>query len=281
MPRTITAIIICLSMATSAKATPIEAYVNTTQSSVTVQLCMLNKCSSDTSPVSGSAMIKVNPTVGPTSLMICDFDFSLTQSIDLLLSWGFLGNVTATGQNISMHFPSGQPYLPPTTVSGGGSFTYPNVPSDNQGIISYSASGAPCTLLQSAGQPCNDTIDLADEGTSTGNMNGTITVSPSRALRLTLYPNYTGPIDPNNPSLGTMTITGTIVCTTTIPLRADADLSGLVNGLDSQAFINVMLTPDAFRWRDQYAVDMNDDDIYDLADVQLFVACLLNGDYGG
>jgi hypothetical protein len=276
MPRIITAIIICLSLVTAVKAAPIEATVNTAQSSVTVQLCMLGKCSSDSSPVAGSASVKVNPIIGPASLAICDFDFSLTQSIDLYLSWGFLGNITATGQNISMHFPPGQPCLPPTTVSGG-SFTYSNVPSDNQGIVSYTATGTPCALLQASGKPCTDTINLADQGTSTGNMNGTVTVSPSRALRLTLYPNYTGPIDPNNPSLGTMTITGTVVCTATIPLRADADLNNVINGLDSQKFIDVMLVPAAFTWRDRFAVDMNDDDIYDLADVQLFVACLLSG----
>jgi hypothetical protein len=237
---------------------------------------MLNTCSSDSSPVAGSASIKINPILGPTSLAICDFDFALTQSIDLYLSWGILGHITATGQNISMHFPPGQPCLPPTTVSGS-SFTYAGVPADEQGIVSYTATGVPCSLLTSSGKPCTDTIDLADQGTSTGNMNGTVTVSPSRALRVTMYPNYTGPIDPNNPSLGTMTITGTVVCTATIPLRADADLNGVINGLDSQKFLDVMIAPDAFTWRDRFVVDMNDDDIYDLADVQLFVACLLNG----
>ncbi|HVP11314.1 MAG TPA: hypothetical protein VMV94_09035 [Phycisphaerae bacterium] len=273
----LTASVLALSLAGLAWSTPIETSVDTSQSTVTVQLCMLGKCDSDSSPVVGSAEVKVDPVTSPASLTLYDFDFALTQSIDLYLSWTFpSGHISATGQNISMHFPLGQPPVPPTAVTGG-SFVYAGVPSDNEGTVAYTAVGMPCTLLTAAGRPCSDAIDLAEQGTTTGDMNGTVTVSPARLLRLTLNPTYSGPIDPNYPSLGTMAISGTVVCTATIPRRGDANLDGVINGKDIQGFVAVWLAPEASSWQQRFAVDMNDDDIFDLADVQLFVECLLNG----
>lgn len=258
------------------KGTPIAVPVNQSQSSITVTLCVAGPCDTDTSPVAGESWIKLDSYSSPTTLTVYDFNYSLTQNLNFYLSWGIFGHLTATGSNLVLDYAT--PFVPqaPAAVTGN-AFAVVGVPSNMTGTVAYSATGLACTALQGAGYPCADTINLADQGTQTGDMSGTITISPTRVVTLVSQPNVSGPLDPTNPSLGTLSAAGTITGQVTVPLRGDANLDGTLDGRDIQAFLQILLNPSACTWQQQFTVDMNDDDVFDTADVTLFVDCLLNG----
>lgn len=268
---------LAIAAVSAVEATPIRIPVDQSQSSVSVTLCVAGKCDTETSPVSGEAWIKLDSySSAPASLTIYDFTFSLVNNLNFSLSWGILGSLTATASNVAIHYDT--PFIPqPSTPVVGGAYTAPNVPTNTTGNVAYQAVGIPCAVLQAAGMPCADTKNLADQGTQTSDINGAVTVSAGRVVTFVSQPNISGPLDPNNPDLGSLTLSGTIRGSVTVPLRGDANLDGLIDGRDVQPFLNVCLSPVAFNWQQRFAVDMNDDDVFTLADVPLFVTTLLNG----
>jgi hypothetical protein len=269
------AIVLFLAFDSIARATPLDFTVNQAQSNVNVELCLLGSCDTDPSSVSGFMSAKTLPIGSPSDLTLYDYFFHLNDQIDLFISFSIFGHFTGTGQNISLFYAIPGVPQPPTPITANSS-TIPQVPTDKSGIFDYVATGIVCNALQ--GQtppvPCSDTIDLATTGTSTGDMIGTIGVV-GRTITLTINPNVSAPLDPNNPGTGTLTITGTIICVTTAPLRGDANLNGIVNSLDIQEFTNVMINPPGATSQKRFAVDMNDDDVFDDLDVAIFVDCLL------
>jgi hypothetical protein len=242
-----------------------------------VELCIQGSCDSDPSSVSGFVSAKTLPVPSPADITLHDFLFVLNDQIDLFISFGFLGNFTGTGQNITLYYATPGTPQPPAPIAGN-AFSIPDVPTNQTGTFSYNATGIVCSLLQ--GQtppiPCNSVINLADQGTANGTLSGTTAVV-NRTVTITSHPNVSVPLDPDNPGTGTLTVTGTIVATATVPLRGDVSLNGSVNGGDVQEFVGVMLNPGAFGWQKRFAADMNDDDAFDAADVAAFVDCLLGG----
>lgn len=259
-----------------AAATPIVVPVDTAQSTLTVELCIGSNCDSDASPVAGYTIIKLAPIAAPTSMTLYDFQYALTEPIDLFISAGILGHFAATGNDIQLLYPSPGTPLPPTVVSGG-AFTYENVPTNSEGFVDYSATGVYCVALQSLNPPlpCVGTMDLSQQGTDTGTIPGTVFVSPGREVTLTMNVNVTQPIDSSNPSAGTMTVSGPIVGHAAVPLRGDANLDGLVDARDIQDAVAVLLDPASQSWQRRFAVDMNDDDQFDAADALALAECLL------
>jgi hypothetical protein len=274
--RSIAAVSICiLTLAASVRATPLDFAVNQSQSNVNVQLCILGSCDSDPSSVSGFMSAKALPIGAASEVTLYDYFFHLNDQIDLFISFSILGNFTGTGQNISLLYAA--PGLPqPPALIAVNSYTIPQVPSDKTGTFHYVATGIVCNALQSQVPPvpCNDTIDFATTGTSTGDIIGTIGVV-GRTITLSINPNVNTPLDPDNPGTGTLSVTGTIVCVATAPLRGDANLNGSVDTLDIQEFTRVMTNPGGASSLKRFAVDMNDDDVFDDVDVTIFVDCLL------
>lgn len=268
--------IMTVAIAGIAFATPIRIPVDVAQSNLTVELCLQGTCDSDTSPTSGYWLVKLAPPTAPTSVQFYDFRYTLTEPIDLLISFGFLGRFTATGNNLEFFYATPLVPLAPAAVSGG-SFADPSVPTQGSGTINYQATGIVCTLLQ--GQvppiPCTDAIDLSQEPPNAGPVNGTVSVSPARVVTFVTNVNNSAPIDPANPGLGTLTTTGTARGSVAIPLRGDANLDGSVNALDVQQFVTVLLDPASATWQARFAVDMNDDDAFDGADAAALAECLL------
>lgn len=259
------------------RASPIEIPVNTSASSVTVQLCVIGSCDTDVSPAAGFVELKLDSLSAPEQVQVYDFVISLTEIINLFISYGIFGNISATGQNVSLEYAAPGTPLPPAPLGAGGAFAYIDVPAISNGVVNYTATGLPCSALMGSGLPCTDTIVLADQGVQNGSFSGAVTVLPGRVVQMTLNPSVSGPIDPANPSLGTLTITGNIVGQAVVPLPGDANLDGTVNGRDVQAFTNVLLAPGAFGWQARFAADMDDDDDFDADDAALFVDCLVNG----
>lgn len=257
-----------------AVATPIRIPVDQANSSVTVTLCIAGRCDSDTSPVTGDTWLKLATVENPTSLQLYDFTFALTQTLQFNISWSFLGSFAATGNSITLLYATPFVPQPPTPVSAG-AFACTSVPAITTGTVSYVATGVPCAALQGAGKPCSDSVNMADQGTQTGDMGGTASVNPARVVTFVVQPNFSGPLDPENPSLGTISVAGTVRGSVVVPLRGDVNLDGVVDGRDVRAFTGVLLQPGSFTWQERFAVDMNDDDVFDAADTVLFIEALV------
>ncbi len=271
------AAIMALLAARAAPAAPIEISVNPAASSVSVEFCTSGACDSDVSPTAGFIELKLDALDAPTEVAVHDFSLSLTQTIDLFINFGITGSITATGQNVRLDDGAPGIPLPAAVLDAGGAFGYVGVPAISTGIVNYTAAGLPCLLLSGAGLPCTDTIVLADQGVQSGNFDGVVAVLPGRVVQLTMMPDVSGPINPDNPSLGTLTIAGTLVGEATVPLPGDANLDDEVNGADVQAFVDILLEPAAYGWRERYAADMDDDDQFTAEDAALMVDCLVSG----
>ncbi|HWL92379.1 MAG TPA: hypothetical protein VNT79_02505 [Phycisphaerae bacterium] len=249
---------------------PIEIAVNPAESVLSVQMCVGASCSTDTSPVTGFTALKLDDVTGPGLVELHDFVLALSEPINLSLT-----GLTATGQNISLEYATPGLPQPPATVDGAGGFDYLDLPSNQSGTVSYTASGFTCILLLATGYPCTDAIDLAEEEAQPGDFAGTITALPGRVVRVVMEPNVSGPVDPDLLALGTLTISGTIVGQAVVPLRGDANLNGVVDGADVQPFVDLLLNPEVHAWQAQFAVDMNDDDDFDVDDTAIFAQCLV------
>ena len=267
--------LVLVAVVSSTFGTPLDFTVNQSQSSVNVQLCLLGNCDSDPSSVSGFMSAKTLPIPLPTNITLYDFIFNLTDQIDIFISFSILGNFSGTGQNLSFYYATPGNPQPPAPITAN-AFTLSQVPTEKSGTFQYNATGIVCSTLQGQNPPvpCNDTIDLSSTGTSDGNINGTVGVV-GRTITLTMNPNISVPLDPDNPGTGSLTVTGTIVASASAPLRGDANLNGSVNSLDIQEFCRVMLDPGSSTSQKRFAVDMNDDDAFDDLDVALLVDCLL------
>jgi hypothetical protein len=275
MSRIVLAVSALLVSARAATGTPFVVPIDTGQSSLTVELCIAGGCDSDVSPVAGHSTIKLTPLMTPAAMTLYDFHYALTESIDLHISYGFLGQFTATGTGVELIYPTPGSPQPPTSVIDG-DFVYENVPTDSAGLVQYNATGIACVALGSLDPPlpCNGTMDLSEQGTYSGTITGTVDITPERLVTLILDVDVSQPIDAGNPDLGTITTSGTVVGTVTLPLRGDANLDGLLDGRDVQAAVNVLLNPEAATWQERFAVDMNDDDAFDAADAAALADCL-------
>lgn len=193
---------------------PFTIPVDEASSSVTVQVCIPGGCDSDISGVSGLSVIALDDADVPGLIELHDFDFNLTDQINIYIPV-LLGSLSATGDNLRLLYAEpGTPFGPEAIE--GGAFSFLGVPNNAEGTVSYNAAGTVCALMQGAGLPCADTRDLAQQGTQTGDISGTIEVVDGIAT-MTINPNVVIPLDPTNPDLGTLTVTGTVVGSAAVP----------------------------------------------------------------
>jgi len=276
---TVAAALVVTMIAASSRATPFRVPVNAAQSSVTVELCIDGQifgvqCDTDTSPVVGGSQWKVDSLSNPTMLTVYAFNLALTEQIDLDVNFSIFGGIDVIGQNIAMAYQT--PFVPqPPVAINATNFDYPGIPTAMSGTINYDATGLVCTALSDGGLPCSDMVDLSQQGSGFIDITGTISINPTtRVVTMLMNPDVLLPISPTDPDAGSLHITGTIVGSVTLPLHGDANLDGVVDGRDIQLFVATLVNPDQ-GWQRRYAVDMNDDDSFDIADVALFVDLLL------
>lgn len=216
-------------------AAPFTVPINTAQSSVTVQLCLQGVCGSDTSPASGYFTIDVDDVDTLGTITAYDYRIALTEPINLLLNYGFLGRLTVDVNNYATYDAAPGTPVGPVPVTAG-AFSIPGVPSLTQGTYAYNATGIVCSLLQgqTPPQPCVGNGDLSTQPAGTTTLNGTIS-SAARMVTIVSTLNQSGPIDPTNPSLGTLTVTGTIRGSLLVPVPpcvGDINNDGAVNTAD-------------------------------------------------
>ncbi len=207
-------------------AQPFDIPINSAQSSVRVELCIPAGCDDDTSPVSGVLSVSLDSVDAPGAITLHGFAFQFTEQIDLLINAGvFVGRLTATGSNLAVADQLGGP-LGPVIVDEDDTFGFTDVPAEASGTMAYTATSLICAALGAAGLPCTDTINLADQGGQIiDSIGGTIT-SVNRTVSVVSMVDLTIAIDPDNPSVGTIHITGTIRGSALVPIACPADLTG-------------------------------------------------------
>lgn len=260
------AVVVAVALSAEAIASPAALQVNPGASSLTITLCLTacgTQCDSDVSPVSGSIVAGLDCLTQPTGLLLHDFNFVLNNTVQLNLNFGLVcGRFDATGSGVTMNYGTPGTPMPETPISGG-AFNYAGVPSSTAGTLAYTSTNLVCVGLQAAGRLCSDTIDLATVGGGSIGLGGNVAVA-GRAVTVTLNINSSGPIDPNTPGLGTLSIVGTVVATGSVPLptvdtflsvlvgaianmdavcESDINMDGVVDGRDVQAYVSVLLGP--------------------------------------
>lgn len=225
-----------------AGAATINVPINPAQSSITVQLCVSGQCGSDTSRASGYFTIDVDDVDTLGTITAYDHIVKLDEPINLVVSWGFLGRLTVNLNGFETYNPApGAPVGPFGIVQPGGSFSIPGVPSAQNGLFDYTATGIPCALLQSQTPPlpCTGNGDLSQQPSGVTTLGGTIS-SAARVVTIVSQINQTVPIDPTNPSIGAMTFTGTVRGSVLVPVppcTGDINADGVVNVQDLTVFL--------------------------------------------
>jgi hypothetical protein len=271
---------VALVAGSAAQASPFRIPIDSSSSSLTVELCVDGQilgvqCDDDSSSVSGETWWEIDSVSNPTTLTLHAYTLTLNETINLSVQFGIVGGITATGTGISIEHPNPFTPLPPTPLSMS-TFDYLNVPANVNGMVAYNSTGLVCTALQGLGLLCNDTIDLAQQGEQTGSFAGTVMIMPDRTISIEYNPNVSQAIDEDNPDVGMLNITGIITGMVQLPLRGDANLNGTVDGDDVDPFVGTLMDPGGATWESRFATDMNNDNAFNAADAALFVDCLLN-----
>lgn len=266
-----------------ARAGSFEVPIDESQSRLSFELCVSDRCDEDSSPVAGGVTISLDSIGDPTMLTLWDFDMALTETIDLTLSWGFLGRIEAMASGVRLTYAlPGTPHGPAPIE--GGNYTLLDVPTNTEGHVEYLATGLPCVLLEQNGMECEAAIELEDIGTQNlEEFSGTITVE-NRVVTLLNDVDFTVPIDPKNPDLGTIRVFGTVTGSVELPvLIGDVDDDFDVDLGDHAAWFACMAgpgvsdppegcTPEAFA-----ASDIDEDDDVDLADHAAMQGLIVGG----
>ena len=213
-------------------AVPVSTTVDESQSTVMVTLTLAGGSDSDVSPATGTIAVELDDASAPTQISITGFDVGLSETIDLAISFGFLGSFTGTGTDIALLYPDAPTPVGPAAIGVGGAFAVPGVSTQSLGLINYSATGLACTALINAGLLCASAIDLSASAPVPTTVDGTISIAGNT---ITISTAFSGsqPLDPANPSLGTLAISGTVVSVGTLPAVCVADLTttGTTNGV--------------------------------------------------
>lgn len=217
------AIILAVAGSPPARAGSFVVPLDPGRSRINVELCVVDRCDEDGSPVEGYVEIELDRVSAPQFIGMYDFQMELTEEIDLRLSWGFLGTLTATATDVTMMYAQPGERLGPEPIEGG-NFTFLDVPTDATGRINYLATGLPCVALQQAELPCEGDLNLEDQGTQTAEQFGGQISVAGRRVTLTSDLDVTVPLDAENPDLGYLRIFGSAEGSVDLPvLLGDVD----------------------------------------------------------
>jgi len=257
-----------LVITTGAVALPANLTIDQSQSSITVRLTILGSSATDTSPVTGYYKLDVNRLSGPTQVGLTDFRAALTRNLTLNVNLGLLGRFNSNANNLVVYYEHPGTLFGPVPINAN-AFTFTGISTLSTGTLVYTATGFVCTQLQSSGQPCASTIDLANQPPSPQTVTGTLTVNNGIAL-VNGAIDSTQPLDPNNPALGTIRVTGTIVASGPIVCAADFNRDRAVDFFDYLDFVQAFATVGT-------SADFNHDSVVDFFDYLDFVDAFAAG----
>ena len=263
----------CLATITAAAATaaasfPAHLTINQSQSSVTVRLTILGSSATDSSPVTGFYNLEFNSRSTPTQVGLTDFRAALTENLILNVNLLLLGRFNSNANNLVIFYESPPTLFGPTPIAAN-SFTFAGVPMLATGTLAYTATGFVCTQLQASSRPCIDTINLADQPASAQTLIASLAVVNNVAT-VSANIDSTQPLDPNNPALGSIRITGTLVASGSIRCPADFNNDGTVDFFDYLDFVGAFAGSLA-------SADFNADGVIDFFDYLVFVGAFTAG----
>ncbi|NLG43725.1 MAG: hypothetical protein GX547_10795 [Phycisphaerae bacterium] len=280
MTRLSTVAALCSVLAAPVLAAPFVVPIDPAQSTLNFQLCISESCSTDSSPVAGTATLELANVSDPQQIWLHDFDFQLVENLHWYISWSFLGSFTADVTDVAIAYAYPGTPLGPNPITSG-TFSFTGVPVETEGMLTYSAVGLPCTVLQAAGLLCSDTQSL-DQGTQTADtLGGTIT-SASRVVTLVTNIDILAPLDPAYPEMGTLHVSGTVRGSVYVPPAAgDTNCDGAVNVFDIDPFVLALVDSaayaSAFPACEISTADTNGDGEVNVFDIDPFVLLLTGG----
>ena len=157
-----------LLLASGASAQVTDLTVDAGQSSLSVEVSAVGVSDSDSTPLSGTVSLELDSYAAPTGVSVDDFALNATNSLSFNFSLGFLGSASLTISGISASYAAAMPTAV-APVDGGGAFTIVGVPIALTGSGTASASGLFSALD-------GTTVNLADFGTFSGDLGGTVQV---------------------------------------------------------------------------------------------------------
>ncbi len=250
-----------------ATASVVEIPLDVANTSVDVTVCVLGSCDSDASPATGLVRLDLDSISAPTSATLLDFSMALTESIDIYVSLGLLGSLTAYAPDVTLAYATpGTPNGPVPLVGGDASF--PSVPVQLDGSLDYDATGVVCSLMQGAGYPCSSVLDL---GTTEPDIADPLVMhitSQNRGISVQSVVQVTVPLDPNNPGLGDTTVLATLNGSVYVPCPADLNGDGAVDLDDLSQLLVHFGQPGPLSYEDG---DLDDDDDVDLDDLSILL----------
>lgn len=231
-------LLLTLTFCAAAQAETFSVPIDPAQSSITATLTLQGRSDSDTSPVTGFLQLNLATVSAPAQATGLDFDLQLTEALDFFLDYGFGGTFTSTVTGMRVLYANpGTPVGPVPVVMG--AFSFVGAPANTQGLLTYNATGLVCLALTSAMLPCTDADDLSTEPTQPIDLTGDISVGPGRLVTIETMIDRTAPIDPANPTLGSLRVVGTIRGSIVVPvILGDANGDCVVDFADITAILS-------------------------------------------
>ncbi len=245
---------------------PVHVPIDSSQSSIRIELQTDIGNDSDTSPLGGSIDLQLDNYVAPGFLTVHDFEINVLERIDLEIDIFLVGRLTITGDSVSASYATPGTPLGPVALEGG-NFEVFAVPALLTGILSYEATGLFCVFFDDAGLPCEQTIDLADAGTVVlESLAGTVVVGDASVLvesSLSVSQDVQG--------VATVNADGNIVGTAPVPdCPADINGDGIIDADDFFGFLDLFVADDD-------RADFVDDDVIDADDFFAFLDAFVDG----
>lgn len=213
------ALVAALSIGTLTMAQTFTAVIDNAQSFADVELCLSGVCDTDSTPLSGSITLDLQGS----NLGLRDFAISADQGLTLNLSYGIFGSFNTTLADFALSDATPGTLKGPVPIVAD-AFSFANVDANSAGTLAYVATGLPCTVLSGAGLACSDTIDLTDGNPRTVDQIAGMISVVGTDVTVTASITTTVPLDPANPGLGTVTVSGQVVATGA--LLCAGDLTG-------------------------------------------------------
>ncbi len=262
------ALIVAASLTGSALASPAHLTINQSQSSVTVQLTIIGSSATDSSPVTGYYDLELNSRTAPTQLGLRDFRAALTENLILNINFGILGRFNSNANNLVLFYANPPALFGPTPITAG-AFTLTDMPVLSTGTLAYTATGFVCTQMQASNLLCTDNINMADQPETLQTMTASLAVVGGVAT-VSASINSTQPLDPDNPALGSIRITGALVASGPILCAADFNGDSSVDFFDYLDFVQEFSSGGT-------GADFNADGVVDFFDYLDFVAAFADG----
>lgn len=218
------AIAVALAAGQGARGERFTVPIDPSQSVVNVTLTLSGQSAVDSSPVRGHVELSLDTVRTPTQVRGRDFRLELTEDLILNISFGPFGAFNSRVDDLVIYYATPGTIIGPVPINSG-AFSFVQVPALTLGVLNYTATGLVCATLQSQNPPlpCTDTDDLSSEPVQAIDFNATLGVA-GRLVTVQADIDRTAPIDPANPTLGTLRVVGTVRGSVTVPpIAGDAD----------------------------------------------------------